>query len=213
MFGKSSEDAHKICNMIENDQVKKTYLAKVENKFPESENEYKLSKFYHESKLKYIKWEDNTIIVTIPTDIASYKNGLYECNDNGKSTITKFIFEKYYDDNYSIVKCIPVTGRTHQIRLHLKYLGFPISNDPLYNPKIECIHSEIKPFLDYNIVEKDKYEWNDICPFCIIKQKGENEIEAGFCDSQLKFNEIYLHALQYESKDWKYTTPNPYWYN
>ncbi len=30
--------------------------------------------------------------------------------------------------------CQPVTGRTHQIRLHLKHLACPIANDPLYGP-------------------------------------------------------------------------------
>lgn len=31
-----------------------------------------------------------------------------------------------------MVRCLPVTGRTHQIRVHLQYLGFPILNDPIY---------------------------------------------------------------------------------
>lgn len=33
---------------------------------------------------------------------------------------------------YSIVRCLPVTGRTHQLRVHLQYLGHPIQNDPIY---------------------------------------------------------------------------------
>ena len=33
---------------------------------------------------------------------------------------------------YSIVHCLPLTGRTHQIRVHLQYLGHPITNDPIY---------------------------------------------------------------------------------
>ncbi|KOS20071.1 Uncharacterized protein ESCO_005759 [Escovopsis weberi] len=33
---------------------------------------------------------------------------------------------------YSIVRCLPVTGRTHQIRVHLQFLGHPIQNDPIY---------------------------------------------------------------------------------
>jgi hypothetical protein len=35
----------------------------------------------------------------------------------------------------SIVLCEPLTGRTHQIRLHLQWAGFPIANDPLYGPQ------------------------------------------------------------------------------
>ena len=33
---------------------------------------------------------------------------------------------------YTIVRCLPVTGRTHQIRVHLQHLGHPIQNDPIY---------------------------------------------------------------------------------
>ena len=33
---------------------------------------------------------------------------------------------------YSIVHCLPLTGRTHQIRVHLQWLGHPIANDPIY---------------------------------------------------------------------------------
>eukprot|EP01046_Picozoa_sp_COSAG06_P010825 COSAG06_NODE_601_length_13893_cov_8.766928_1_plen_926_part_00 len=34
----------------------------------------------------------------------------------------------------SLVHCVPVTGRTHQIRVHLQHLGFPIADDPVYGP-------------------------------------------------------------------------------
>lgn len=34
---------------------------------------------------------------------------------------------------YSVVHCLPLTGRTHQIRVHLQFLGHPISNDPIYS--------------------------------------------------------------------------------
>lgn len=37
------------------------------------------------------------------------------------------------DDGYSIVHCLPLTGRTHQIRVHLQFLGHPITNDPIYS--------------------------------------------------------------------------------
>ena len=44
-------------------------------------------------------------------------------------------FEKiFYDEksNTSVVLAKPRTGRTHQIRIHLRYLGYPIANDPCY---------------------------------------------------------------------------------
>ena len=31
-----------------------------------------------------------------------------------------------------MVQCLPFTGRTHQIRVHLQFLGHPIANDPIY---------------------------------------------------------------------------------
>ncbi|KIV93977.1 hypothetical protein PV10_05144 [Exophiala mesophila] len=37
------------------------------------------------------------------------------------------------NDGYSIVHCLPLTGRTHQIRVHLQFLGHPITNDPIYS--------------------------------------------------------------------------------
>ena len=52
---------------------------------------------------------------------------------NGKHAKTLFRRIKYNaEHNYSIVECHPYTGRTHQIRVHLQFLGHPISNDPIY---------------------------------------------------------------------------------
>ena len=36
---------------------------------------------------------------------------------------------------YTIVKCKLLTGRTHQIRVHMEYLGYPLVGDPKYSPK------------------------------------------------------------------------------
>jgi RluA family pseudouridine synthase len=38
-------------------------------------------------------------------------------------------------DSNAIVECLPLTGRTHQIRLHLREWGFPIADDPVYGPE------------------------------------------------------------------------------
>ena len=37
----------------------------------------------------------------------------------------------------SVIKCYPLTGRTHQIRVHLKHLGCPIANDQMYHSVIK----------------------------------------------------------------------------
>ncbi|KAH8927508.1 pseudouridine synthase [Atractiella rhizophila] len=49
---------------------------------------------------------------------------------------SKTIFKRlshHPDTDTSVVHCFPITGRTHQIRVHLQYLGYPIANDPIYN--------------------------------------------------------------------------------
>lgn len=55
------------------------------------------------------------------------------CMDpGGQSALTRFRVLKRSEDGSSSIEAIPKTGRTHQIRLHLAALGFPILNDPLY---------------------------------------------------------------------------------
>ena len=50
---------------------------------------------------------------------------------NGKNAITHFrVLERF--DNNTYIECILDTGRTHQIRVHLSYIGYPVCNDPLY---------------------------------------------------------------------------------
>ncbi|QSR88929.1 RluA family pseudouridine synthase [Methylacidiphilum caldifontis] len=49
----------------------------------------------------------------------------------GKSSKTSFTV-LFASDQASLLKCEPISGRTHQIRVHLSYLGFPIIGDPLY---------------------------------------------------------------------------------
>lgn len=55
-------------------------------------------------------------------------------NPKGKVAVTHFtVLEQL--KNYSLVKCVLETGRTHQIRVHMKYIGHPLAGDPLYGPK------------------------------------------------------------------------------
>lgn len=54
--------------------------------------------------------------------------------DNSKNAITHLKVLKKYQD-YTLVSLVLETGRTHQIRVHMNYIGYPIYNDPVYNTK------------------------------------------------------------------------------
>ena len=54
--------------------------------------------------------------------------------DNSKEAITHLKVIKKYKD-YTLVSLVLETGRTHQIRVHMNYIGYPIYNDPVYNTK------------------------------------------------------------------------------
>ena len=54
--------------------------------------------------------------------------------ETGKKAITHFkVLEQFKD--YSLIECQLETGRTHQIRVHLDYIGHPVAGDPLYGPR------------------------------------------------------------------------------
>jgi len=50
---------------------------------------------------------------------------------NSKKAITHFEVLEYFE-KATLVKCVLETGRTHQIRVHMKYIGHPVMGDPLY---------------------------------------------------------------------------------
>jgi 23S rRNA pseudouridine1911/1915/1917 synthase len=54
--------------------------------------------------------------------------------DHGKHAVTHFhVIERFKD--FTFVECQLETGRTHQIRVHMKYIGYPLAGDPKYGPK------------------------------------------------------------------------------
>ena len=76
----------------------------------------------------------------IDEPIARKENSIIErcVSKDGKSAITEYevIKEK---DNYSLIKCKLLTGRTHQIRVHFAYIGHPLIGDTLYGKKSNLI--------------------------------------------------------------------------
>lgn len=62
----------------------------------------------------------------------------------GKDSMTEFrVLERF--GRFAFLECKPLTGRTHQIRVHLAAAGAPILNDPFYgDPEIKLLLSELK---------------------------------------------------------------------
>ena len=52
----------------------------------------------------------------------------------GKEATTRYEVRKYLDD-YTLIEVTPLTGRTHQIRVHLSSIGYPVTGDSLYGTK------------------------------------------------------------------------------
>ncbi|XP_010213916.1 PREDICTED: RNA pseudouridylate synthase domain-containing protein 2 [Tinamus guttatus] len=111
MFAKTAEVSKRIDEQVRQRQLEKEYVCRVVGKFPEDE-----------------------VVCEEPVLVVSYKVGVCRVDPKGKSC--KTIFQRLsYNGETSVVRCLPYTGRTHQIRVHLQYLGYPIVNDPIYNMK------------------------------------------------------------------------------
>lgn len=93
--------------------VKKEYVARVRGHFPEHE-----------------------VVCEEPMLTVDRQMGLNIVHPDGKPAKTAFNLIRYdANTDTSVVKCEPHTGRSHQLRVHLQYLGYPIANDPVYSDK------------------------------------------------------------------------------
>lgn len=77
-----------------------------------------------------IKHDTGTIDAPIGRDLNN-RQKMAVTDINSKNAITHFRVLEYLD-NKTLIECTLETGRTHQIRVHLAYIGFPVLNDPLY---------------------------------------------------------------------------------
>ena len=133
-----NDNAHvKMSEQIKNHEVKKTYIALVRGVFKENEA---------------------TIDMPIGRSISDRKK--MAVNKNGKNAITHIKVLKRFD-KYTLLQVNIETGRTHQIRVHLSHIGYPIVGDYTYsNGKNEfdvvgqCLHAQKLEF-KHPITQKD----------------------------------------------------------
>ena len=95
-------------------------------------------KTYH--ALVYGCPKENSGTIDAPIARKSLPSLLREVSPDGKPSITKYrVLEKH--DGYTKLALTPVTGRTHQLRLHCAYMGYPILGDPQYGNDASTVFS------------------------------------------------------------------------
>nr|WP_246120418.1 RluA family pseudouridine synthase [Cohnella terricola] len=92
--------------------------------------------------------------IDAPIGRANHDRKLYVVTDkNSKHAVTHFTVSERFDE-YTLLDLRLETGRTHQIRVHMKYIGFPLVGDPVYGGKSgrtlgmsgQALHAEILGF-------------------------------------------------------------------
>lgn len=63
-------------------------------------------------------------------------------SDDGQQAITEYEVLKNYNDKYTLIRCKLLTGRTHQIRVHMKSIGHPVLGDTLYGNESPLINRQ-----------------------------------------------------------------------
>jgi 23S rRNA pseudouridine1911/1915/1917 synthase len=109
IVAKNDEMLEKLSTMISKKEVERKYLAIVDG---------------------VIKHDTGTIDAPIGRDINN-RQKMAVTDINSKDAITHFKVLEHFKNN-TLIECILETGRTHQIRVHMAYIGFPINNDPAY---------------------------------------------------------------------------------
>ncbi len=110
IFAKTKEATSDLGRQFFHNSVSKTYLARVTN-IPETKR------------------------FSCSREISSAvsNSGRRKIVAGGLCATTDFECLQVYDDNTALIKAVPITGRTNQIRLHLESLGHPIVGDEVFN--------------------------------------------------------------------------------
>jgi len=74
-------------------------------------------------------------IIDMPIERNPKKPQTFRAGANGKAAITAYETSET-NSRYSLIKLVPQTGRTHQLRVHLKQIGYPIVGDSLYGGEV-----------------------------------------------------------------------------
>ncbi|KAM5235442.1 pseudouridylate synthase RPUSD2 [Ctenodactylus gundi] len=173
MFAKRAAISEKIHEQVRDRQLEKEYVCRVEGEFPATE-----------------------VTCKEPILVVSYKVGVCRVDPRGKPCET--VFQRLnYNGHSSVVRCRPLTGRTHQIRVHLQFLGHPILNDPIYNSvawgpsrgRGGHIPKTDEELLRDLVAEHQAKQSLDVLDLC------ESDLSPGLTDSTAPSSETARHSL------------------
>jgi 23S rRNA pseudouridine1911/1915/1917 synthase len=123
LSAKTLEAERHLRRLFEEGGIRKEYLALVEGEHPLADGEEEL--------------------IDLPLAPDSKRGSRQRVADGGKESRTRVAVEERFR-GYTLLRCRPLTGRTHQIRVHLAETGFPLAVDPLYGRREALLLSEIK---------------------------------------------------------------------
>ncbi|CAO3639762.1 unnamed protein product [Mucor hiemalis] len=200
LISKNAIEADRIGKEMRGGNIKKEYICRVSGKFP-----------------------DEQMVCTQPIKQLAHTVALnYVHTEGGKHCTT--VFDRIsYNGQTSLVRCrLLKGGRTHQIRVHLRYLGFPIANDPIYGystawsnqlpfvgQELKDPSSVIQTMIDvapYDYMDDDPLNLSGSprCLVCNVPVPPTDPIPAQLA--------LWLHAYKYSSPSWSYQTPAlPLW--
>lgn len=201
IFARNATRADLFRQQIEAGMVQKQYIARVIGVFPEDEKVVDVNINYNAREGKSTAEEGQS------------------CRDKpvkGKAARTKFT-RICTNGTHSIVQCEPITGRTHQIRVHLQYTGHPIANDMLYLFDHVTDRSTERMSADRaaansghtKTFSSDGHEYSSkdfsIDPMCTncpnLGPKGYDGRDEA----------LWLHCVRYSGPGWTYECPYPDW--
>jgi len=110
-------------------------VAKTKNVFTEMQRQFKsreVEKSY--TSLVHGKVEPKEGVIEVPVGRLPWRRDRFGVLPGGREAKTGYKVIRYYtgEGDYSLLELYPKTGRTHQIRIHLKYIGHPVVADEFY---------------------------------------------------------------------------------
>lgn len=113
-----------------------------------------------------LKEDKGTINEAISRHKIDRKKMAVAINGQGKSAITHYVVLKRYK-NFTHIRLKLETGRTHQIRVHMSYVGHPVAGDLVYGPKNnikilngQCLHAKYIGFVHPRTLKYMEFESN-----------------------------------------------------